>query len=254
MTTNIICNIGFDKCGTSWFEQYTRFHPAIGVTSSKQIGTFFKERTSYHEHMCRHSDFDQEKHSWICETNHEYIYDKQALINLKSSQAKIVVMTRDPIEKFRSHHLYLARSGYDLTFDFEIDVLKYPELLERVKFAKYVEQVRSVFTENNILELTLEEVFESEIFVQRKICQFLNLEPLTTDIGIVRSASLPKSKVVAKLGNVISKLLKHVGLYKIHNRLKKLNDRFFVKQVSNDVKILLTDEQENLIRKISSEV
>lgn len=102
--------LGYDKSGSTWLYKNLNEHPDVSVPASKE--TFYFDRNYSRGMKWYESFFDSSKKVAI-DISHDYIFDGQALINIKKDLpgVKCIVFIRNPIYKAWSLYKFAKRNS-----------------------------------------------------------------------------------------------------------------------------------------------
>ena len=252
--------IGAMRSGTTSLYNYLSQHPEIFMSEIKEPNYFACDDKdidgvnhpyticNFKEYIALFTNVDQEKA--IGEASHTYLYSSLAPKRIFdfNSEAKILVILRNPAERAFSHYLFLRRLGYETAESFE-KALELEE--ERVKKRKgfghyirrgfYFRQLKrwyDIFPKNQIKVCLYDDLQKDPLTLIQNIYKFLEVDPyFKPDIslkshpsGIVRNKFLyslyrygqKKQKLIKKLlPSKIYLYLKKVGYYVLNKSIKK---------------------------------
>jgi len=195
--------VGAPKCGTTAMSVYLKQHPEIFIPHAKEPHFFGSDLVSHQFHRYR----DKEQYlslfsavrdeKRVGEASVWYLYSKQAAAEIKefNSQAKIIIMLRDPVEMIYSMHsqsLYSYNEdivNFEAALDAEEDRKKGLRIPERAWFvqalfyreiAKYTEQVKrylNAFGWENVHIIIFDDFESDTAEVYRDTLRFLDVNP-----------------------------------------------------------------------------
>jgi hypothetical protein len=203
----IIC--GTQKGGTSALDVYLRRHPDICMAEKKEVHFFDNEdafRDSTPDYTQYHSVFKPGSSSQILgEATPIYMYwgDAPRRIWEYNPNVKLIVLLRNPIERAYSHwNMKRELGAEDLSFWEAIqrepercrEALPYQHrVFSYVDRGFYLEQLRrlwSFFPKEQVLVLKSDELKCQPARALKRVCEFLNIEPLN-EVEPVNAHSRP---------------------------------------------------------------
>lgn len=198
--------VGFQKCGSSTLFDYLTKHPLIQGSKPKE--TFFLT-DEFYDHYSSDLNFSVEGASWehffrsraeqekLLEASVCHFYQETALNYLKSvnTEAKVIFILRDPIDRFISIYKYLyGKTGWippedslDLFYEkvkagiYHPDLLKYA--IEHGHYSKFLDHWITELGTERILVLGFNDLIHRIENLGHQVFQFLDLEPLPVHTG-----------------------------------------------------------------------
>ncbi len=194
--------VGAPKCGTTALSEYLREHPNIFMCSPKEPFYF---ATDFPKYACAFVETEDEYltlfnkatkyQCMIGEASAIYLYSEKAIQNIRifASDAKIIVMLRNPIELVYSVHSQLLFSRDEDEKDFMkawglIDQrkkgIKIPKKCrdrkalyydEIAKLGEQLERLMSVFPKEQIKIIFSEDFFKNTNYIYKEILTYLGL-------------------------------------------------------------------------------
>ena len=175
--------VGAPKSGTTSLYHYLNEHPHVEMSSQKEPD-YFSDKEIHEQGMYYGKNrintidlyedlFDQKKGVVYGESSVSYLFYENVPENLKSynSNAKIIIMLRNPIDRAFSHYLMDYRLG--LVSDSFEDIINkkskhknahlfYQQYIEVSEYAKQIQRYFNVFSADNILLVDYED-FKSDV-------------------------------------------------------------------------------------------
>ena len=189
--------VGAPKAATTSLHHYLSQHLDVEMSSKKEPNYFSdeslqKEKMYYGEHRVDtiekyHALFDRDDAILRGESSVSYLYYQDVPCNIKAynSQAKIIIILRDPIERAFSHYLMDYRLGL-ISESFKKVITKrskhpnsYLYYQQYVSVGEYSQQVKrylDVFSQENILIIDYDEFKNNTSAVFKETLNFLALK------------------------------------------------------------------------------
>lgn len=193
MTKPNLFIIGASKCGTTSLAAYLAEHPEIFISTPKEIHYFSNPTYSLakYEKIFRNAG---PQHKVVGEASTSYIYFKQAVPTILeyNSNAKIIVMLRNPIDRLHSafyeglktgrHRISDIRKLWRLraeTIEDDPEFLTRPSLIvpkDNFKLGAQVERLYTVAPDRSkILTILFEDLMADTKNVYENVLNFLNV-------------------------------------------------------------------------------
>ncbi|MFQ6607274.1 MAG: sulfotransferase [Fidelibacterota bacterium] len=104
--------VGVNKSGTSWLYHVLKEHPQINMSDRKELYYFGNEYPNSLEEYHAHFDFKNE-YLYYGEATPTYYRDLKVAQQIKSYNplAKLIIIVRDPIERFLSQYYFQKQIG-----------------------------------------------------------------------------------------------------------------------------------------------
>jgi len=189
--------VGAAKAGTTSLYSYLRQHPAVFMSSFKEPHYFSNVRPrNEQKHIIPVVSTEREylklfqgarNETIIGEASPSYLWDEFAARRIKEkiSDARIVVILRDPIDRAYSHYLMDVREGIQY-LPFAEALLEDYRKKEKgwgishlyIELGMYYEQVRrylDVFGERNVCVLIFETLKHDPVGLLKQVIEFLDL-------------------------------------------------------------------------------
>ncbi len=170
--------VGTQKAGTSWWYEIIASHPGVhDVVGAHKERHFF---SPYWDQPFGPADVDR-YHRWFPrpegaitgEWTPQYLHQPwvPALLAQAAPGARILVLLRDPIERYRSGMTHYAARDQDLDSRLALDAI------ERGCYARQVDRLLRFFPREQILLLQYEAVRADPLPAARRTFEFLGLDP-----------------------------------------------------------------------------
>lgn len=243
--------IGAPKCGTTAMIYYLSKHPEIYVSKIKEPHYFNTD--SKHRYF-----FDQNKylslfkpsntdHKYLVEGSVWYLYSKVAVQNILNfnSEAKFIVMLRNPVDMFYSLHqeLYFGgnenikspKKAWDIQNErflgnkipfgcLEPELLQYGEVC---KLGVQSKNVKSLIPPKNLKFVLLDEIIENPSKVFMSVLDFLGVQQIDlSSYEIVNQKKIRRSQMLSRVFIIMTELKRKLGIYRgfgLANAINKLN-------------------------------
>lgn len=254
--------VGAPKCGTTALSEYLRAHPRLFLATPKEPHYFATDlpglryittEEAYHRLFAA----ADEGHLAVGEASPGYLYSRDALpaIRAYAPAARLIVMLRDPIELFLSHHAQLRYSLFEEEADpatawglqeerragrripaacREPRALLYRDMLA---LGDQLERLYALFPPQQVLVILYDELRDDAGAVYRRTLAFLGLpDDGRSDFPVVnphkgarwgwlnRLLHRPPRWALALLRRLAGGPL-HDAVVALHGRLKRLNSQ-----------------------------
>ena len=212
--------IGAPKCGTSAMHEYLRTHPNIFMSNIKEPHYFLqdKENRLFRQSLDEYLKLFQKsshEHLVIGESSSSYLYSPGAINNIYkfNSDAKIMVMLRNPVEMVYSLHSQLY-PGLENEPEFEKawklqeprrkgqnipENCMAPSLLQYAQVAKYGEQIErlfNIFPREQIKIILYDDFKKSTKTVYEDVLAFLEVpSDGKTEFPVVNPNTMLRSRI-----------------------------------------------------------
>ena len=190
--------IGAAKSATTTLYELLKNHPELFIPSAKEVPTFSDEKVfkrGYLQYTSNHFQGAKENQKWGTVTpqyllGQEDIGTKNIAIRIRSTlpDVKLIVLLRHPVERAYSHYKMQVQRGHESrSFD---QVVRDFMLLSDSKreqippefdyihggeYGKLLSHYYSLFSPENILIITTDELKKSPVVVVRDDCTFLSV-------------------------------------------------------------------------------
>jgi len=174
--------VGAMKCGTTSLYRYLNLHPQVCMTRHKEPDFFIKEGASYRKGLSWYKSNFNKKNVIIGEASPNYskchvFPNVPECMHEVIPDAKLIYIIRDPVKRAVSHyfHQYIARKeNRDINIAFQ--ELANNHYVKTSQYGYQLEQFLPYYSLNNILILTLEELFQDRLNTLKKVFKFLEID------------------------------------------------------------------------------
>jgi hypothetical protein len=259
--------VGAPKAGTTSLYHYLNEHPEISMSSQKEPDYFSdtdiqNEGMYYGKNRIKtikkyHALFDDNSASKLKgEASVSYLFYKNVPQKIKAynTDAKIIIMLRNPIDRAFSHYLMDYRLGL-VTDSFEdiIDQkivhknakLFYQQYIELSEYANQVKRYLDAFNETEILFIEYEDLKTDVLGIVKKTYLFLGVNEIyEPDVNTKHNTySMPKNRIICFIYSFV--LLRNILSFLFpKNLLNRLREVLF----KNDKRPVLLDETRNRLK------
>lgn len=174
--------VGAQRSGTSWWYRTIEQHPHVVRIEgqSKELhyfGRFWDGDIPADLESRYHSFFPRPPGSLTGEWTPRYMYDHWSLRLLARSapDARILILLRDPVERYRSGLGRLIRRGGDT----DLNLMMFADALNRGLYHAQLQRVLDHFPAERVLVLQYEQCTRDTLDQLATTCEFLGLEPFT---------------------------------------------------------------------------
>jgi len=236
--------VGGPRTGTTSLYQYLKKIPGIYMSLIKEPHYFSYDSIpiNYYKPVIR----DEKKYldlfskvnneTIIGEASTSYLSDPNApsLIHQVSSNAKILISLRDPVEQFYSHYLLMLRGGriksslhdrLQLELTHKVDKSKPNLRIENGSYFRYVKKYLEVFDSKQVKIIFFEKFIKDAKATVQEILRFLNLkdEINNFDNKIYNAYGAPR-------GRIAQFILRNPTIVKIAHLTIPTSNRIFLRE------------------------
>lgn len=175
--------IGAMKAGTTTMHNSILKHPQICLTRTKEVNFFLKDYSLrklefLYEKEINNASLIKADVSPAYAKRHLYPQVAERIFNANPT-AKIILMTRDPLERIISHlHHNLLRDRFSIK-DIEKEVRVNPDYLYTSSYYYQLSQYLEYFPKENILVLLMEDLWKRPEVVIVRLSDFLGVSRIT---------------------------------------------------------------------------
>ncbi len=206
--------VGAPKCGTSWLYFCLREHPEICIPSKKEIDFFnqnnifcIKHKNNYQKGIKWYKQFFKHcnGNKKIGEFSVNYIFDKKAPSRIYDNfpNTKIIMILRNPIERFHSHFYYLKAKNKlnnytkkDNQKSLEENIATYEkEFLEIGNYTKHIKNYLKSFKKNQLLIINYENIKNNPQETLKTIYSFINVKNNFKPSSLNKKINTTSSKI-----------------------------------------------------------
>ncbi|MEM9196991.1 MAG: sulfotransferase domain-containing protein [Pseudomonadota bacterium] len=173
-----LIGIGAQKCASSWVHAALGGHPAIGVSSPKEIDFFSyyfdRGRAWYEAHFAQLSAFELR-----AEVSPSYFHDPRSPSRLADwdPEIRVVAVLRDPVERAYSNHLHEVIKGHVRPCTFEDGLANNPAYLEQGRYAEHLARWYAALPREQILVLIAEDIAAAPDAAAARLYRFCGVDP-----------------------------------------------------------------------------
>jgi Sulfotransferase domain len=187
--------VGVQRCGTTWWFRTLLRHPQIKAAGKRQKELHYFDRFATREMTAAdiaayHELFPRKEGRIIGEWTPRYIADVVALrlIQRAAPDARLLVMLRDPIERFRSGFLHQLRR-----FPQRRHEMIAADAIERGYYATQLERLYKLFPAEQVLVLQYERCRQDPVEQYQRTLRFLGLPDDDEPRAVERERGKPTS-------------------------------------------------------------
>ena len=215
--------VGAPKCGTTSLYKYLKGHPQIFVPEKKELHFFSAESiknnaqgpgdkeaiskicTEVEEYTAHFAECPNDRIAGDVSPSYLYYYGVAKSIKDFNSNAKIVIVLRNPAKKAFSQYCHMMRSGQEsLSFSESLKVEQkrvsesWNDMWHYIEGSRYSSGVRhylDIFGENNVKVILFEEMVANTDRILGDLFSFLGVDPsIKLDINTVHNEGAGKSR------------------------------------------------------------
>ena len=220
--------VGAPKAGTTSLHYYLNQHSDVSMSSlkepnffsSKEVKSLFYNSKCIDDSNDYHKLFSIEKRQVRGEASVSYLFYENVpkrIFNY-NSDAKIIIMLRQPIERAFSHYLMDCRLGFcsEKLEDIIADPQSYPQYFQQyLELGSYYSQLKryqDIFGKEQLLVIFYEDFKNDTEKVMKAVFSFLQIEQQEINFSIKNSFLSPSNTLISKLYkfNIIRKGVKTI--------------------------------------------
>jgi hypothetical protein len=207
--------VGAPKAGTTTLYRYLERHPQVFMSSIKEPSYFahtdilaqqlyykIEPVSDWEEYLELFSTANGA--TAIGEASVSYLFYPDAAKKLHNAfpAARIVILLRDPVERAWSHYLMdyklnLVTKSFDEIISGNRNSLYYQQYVKLGLYAKQVEMYLNLFGKEQVFIGLHDELKRDYDGLVKKVCSFLNVEPLTFNNGHnYNAAEVPRNSFI----------------------------------------------------------
>lgn len=273
--------IGQPKSGTTALAQFLDEHPQVCMSHPKESNFFatdivtesdefhkkpkyFKIRTAkQYDELFKHARNNQ----ILGEASTSYLYSSEAANNIyqHNSEAKIIVMLRNPIDFMHSLHMQYVNETVENENDFKkaLKLEQYRQkglvdppprtrcpsfhyYLHRAQYSEQLKRYFDIFPKKQILVLITEEFQSDNVEAYENVLEFLGVSRnFRPDFTVVHGSKAPRVKLLNKLAHTI--WIKNIARFILGVRFytslqKQINKLLLKKQSRKEVELSLRQQ------------
>jgi len=252
--------IGPQKAGTTWIHHYFESRGDICLPGNVKETMFFDRRFDkgiawYKKHFVPDGQI-----RCTIEVAPTYFHYPDVPKRVYETIGKIPIVStlRDPAERSFSLYLHMRRYGMTRCTSFEEAVEKHPEIIGTSMYATHLKRWFAVFGQENVLVLLQEELKSHQTEYVQRLCEHLGLPFMLPGDELrkrVNMAALPKSPLLAAIGQATADGLRSAGLYSVINLAKGIGLKsLFFGHEGSDVPRITPKERAWVVNRLKLEI
>lgn len=190
--------VGVQRAGTSWWFSLLESHPQVrrlASSAAKELhwfDRFWDGRMTDEDVRRYHDHFRRPAGSVAGEWTPRYLYDPWVppLLARAAPDARVLVMLRDPVERFRSGLTHAAERGRAIDADVVNDAV------QRGRYGAQLEHLLRSIPAERVLVLQFERCRQEPAAMLRRTEEFLGLEPGLVTVALERPRNEAKGAKV----------------------------------------------------------
>ncbi len=171
--------IGAQKCASSWISDVLSDHPGVAMAESEPLD-FFSYRFENGYRWYERQFPAQESARRTGEMSQSYFHEPAVVDRVwnYSTDLKIIVSLRDPVERALSQHRHLVRLGIvaDEDLRFETSLLANPSYVDQGRYFTHLSRWIDRFGADRVLVLLMEDVVADPEGVARRLYRFVGVD------------------------------------------------------------------------------
>tara|TARA_B100000886_G_scaffold340503_1_gene310582 strand:+ start:7774 stop:8622 length:849 start_codon:yes stop_codon:yes gene_type:complete len=207
--------VGAAKAGTTSLHHYLNQHTDVSMSSvkepnffsSKEVGSLFYNSKCITDSNDYHKLFSKEKRQIRGEASVSYLYYENVpnRIHDYNSEAKIIIMLREPIERALSHYLMDCRLGFcsvkleDIIADSQSYPQHFQQYLELGNYYSQLKRYYDIFKKEQLLVIFYEDFKNDTKKVMKSVFNFLEIEQQEIYFSIKNPFLMPSNALISKL-------------------------------------------------------
>lgn len=251
--------VGPQRTGTTWLYKMLRQHNQLHLPEGVKETMFFDRRYErgfdWYARYFKTSQEDQQCGE-IAPTYFDEPDVPKCLYRV-NPRCDIIISLRHPAERAFSLYLHHLRKGR-VPASFERAVEKKPRIVSAGYYATHIPRWQSIFGEEQICFLFLEEIKSKPEEVLDRVCQHLGINPLEKTDRLderVNSATMPHSRLLARIASFLATTAHSSGFHWVVEMGKRLGLREAVYSGGEEKMPVLSDEvRRQLIREYEKDI
>lgn len=208
MKPNFI-GIGAQKCASSWLYDILADHPEVAVSKNKELD-FFSYHYEHGYNWYERQFTEKPTAKVVGEISPSYFNEASVpeRARLYSSDLRILLSLRDPVERALSQHRHLVRIGYveGPDYSFETALANNPSYLEQGRYASHLGRWLSFFPHECIHILLMDDIKRNADAAARDVYKFLYISPEHRSVALHERSNPSYVVRYRGLGNMIDSL------------------------------------------------
>lgn len=231
--------VGAQKAGTSWVYACLYEHPEV-CAPVKEIHFFSRPRFSkgkdwYESHFDRCDEGTKKG-----EFSTSYLYSEVAAERIAHmySDAKLIAIVRNPIDRAYSHYCNSLKAGL-IPKDMQFDAFAAQDVsvLEQGKYVEQLKRYMQYFSRKQLLVLVYEDIQKDPAAFMKQVYQHLEINPEFEPTMLhdrVNIARIPRFIFIERLMHRVAEYLRKIHLDKLVWLIRKTN-------IPNHVRVINTE-------------
>jgi len=222
---DFIC-VGPQRTGTTWLYEVLRRHPSVCVPEAVKETRFFDCR--YDRGLSWYARyFSESQDNKLCGEVAPTYFDFPEVpkrVYETAPRCDIIITLRHPAERAFSLYLHHLRKGR-VKRPFRRAIEQKPRIIEAGRYANHIPRWRSVFGEQRVHFVFLEDIRSQPQILVNQICDWLGVEPTGLPNQArekVNAASMPRFRWLAKGAEFLTSAFHAYGLHRIVDLGKKI--------------------------------
>ena len=242
--------IGISKAGTTWLHQNLMSHPDCKLPKyRKELGYFSKNYNKGPKWLESFFEAPINANHVVGEITPHYFDDEDAPQKIKDHGVqKIILMLRDPIDRFKSS-FEMYRRFYNYKGNINEFIVEKSEFLERSMYSIHMKNYLKHFAKDEILILISESTKKDPYKSLKKVCDFLNIswDPkyFPNANKKVNTSKILRFPVLFSIFFNIGRAFRYFGLNKAYTHLTRILKPLLIKEekkLANKDYLILSNE------------
>ncbi|TCJ17940.1 hypothetical protein EZJ19_03250 [Parasulfuritortus cantonensis] len=232
--------IGAQKCASSWLYDILADHPAVSVSTVKEVNFFSYHYENGYKWYGRQFN-SKPKASLVGEISPSYFNECSvpARVKLLDASTLILVSLRDPVERALSQHRHMVRIGRidPRNASFEDALRDNPSYLEQGMYARHMARWYENFPKQQIKVVLMQDIKMDPDGVAGDVYSYLDIDPNHTSSSLHQKSNESYAVKYRTFGNTVEtirsaarsvglgavwSLAGNVGLQKIYRKINRI--------------------------------
>lgn len=251
--------VGSGKTGSTWIFKALEAHPEVFVPQAKELYFYSHHYEKGYEWYSQFFKEANQSTKAIGELTPGYLYSKEVAEHIFNDLpgVKLFACLRNPIERSISAYQFKQRNGI-AEEDFFSTMDKFPEILERSKYAEYVKMYTDLFGKDHFKVFLHDDLKKDSNAFGRDIYQFIGVDSEFEFVDAkkrVLPASQPRSTLLATIVYKASRIAHGLGWIKLIGAVRNsfISKLLYKPVVNNQRKFVLNDEEKQRLVEYFSE-
>ncbi len=216
--------IGTSKAGSTWLFNTLAVHPEVFLASDKGLYYFDSHYSKGQDWYLEHFAGARSYGASGC-ISHSYLSSDEAPSRIATLNPgmRLLVCLREPVDRAFSDYLDLVKNQqHDGSFETALE--RFPRLLGRGHYARYLEQYRQHFPDEQMLVQLFDDLKTDPQRYADECFRFLGVGPLTLAPAALKRrmvAGTPRNAGLASAAGSASVIARRLGLRKLRSRVKR---------------------------------